>query len=94
MSTEDVPWARPAARHTTAFCSVVAWLAQRTDKTTITTLLRISWESVAKIVVDVVAEELHVVRFEGLARLGVDEVAYRKVTATSPSSPTTTSRVE
>ncbi|MGH3732351.1 MAG: ISL3 family transposase [Acidimicrobiales bacterium] len=78
VRTEDVPWARPAARHTKAFCSVVAWLAQRTDKTTITTLLRVSWEAVAKIVVGVVADELDVVRFEGLRRLGVDEVAYRK----------------
>ncbi|MGH3733189.1 MAG: transposase [Acidimicrobiales bacterium] len=78
VRTEEVPWARPAARHTKAFCSVVAWLAQRTDKTTITTLLRISWEAVAKIVVDVVADELDVVRFEGLKRIGVDEVAYRK----------------
>ena len=40
VRTEDVPWARPGARHTSAFSSVVAWLAQRTDKTTITTLLR------------------------------------------------------
>jgi transposase len=78
VRTEDVPWARLNARHTKTFCSVVAWLAQRTDKTTITTLLRVSWEAVAKIVVDVVEEELDVTRFEGLKRIGVDEVAYRK----------------
>jgi transposase len=78
VRTEVVPWARPGARHTNAFCSVVAWLAQRTDKTTITKLLRISWEAVAKIVVDVVGEVLDVERFNELRRLGVDEVAYRK----------------
>jgi transposase len=77
-ATEDVPWARPGARHTTAFSSVVAWPAQLTDKTTITTLLRVSWKSVAKIVVDVVADHLDVTRFDGLRRIGVDEVAYRK----------------
>ena len=75
VRAEDVPWARPCARHTKSFCSVVAWLAQRTDKTTITTLLRVSWEAVAKIVVDVVHDELDVTRFEGLKRIGVDEVA-------------------
>jgi transposase len=78
VRTEDVPWARPGARHTNAFCSVVAWLAQRVDKTTITKLLRVSWEAVAKIVIDVVGDVLNDDRFEGLARLGVDEVSYRK----------------
>jgi transposase len=78
VRTEDVPWARPGARHTDAFCAVVAWLAQRVDKTTITKLLRVSWEAVAKIVIDVVADVLNDGRFEGLVRLGVDEVSYRK----------------
>ncbi len=78
VRTEDVPWARPGARHTNAFCSVVAWLAQRVDKTTITKLLRVSWEAVAKIVVDVVADVLEDTRLEGLRRIGVDEVSYRK----------------
>jgi transposase len=78
VRTEDVPWARPGARHTNAFCAVVAWLAQRVDKTTITKLLRVSWEAVAKIVTDVVGDVLDESRFEGLARLGVDEVSFRK----------------
>jgi len=77
VRTEDVPWARPGARHTDAFCAVVAWLAQRVDKTTITKLLRVSWEAVAKIVIDVVGDVLNDDRFEGLVRLGVDEVSYR-----------------
>jgi transposase len=78
VRTEDVAWARPGARHTDAFCAVVAWLAQRVDKTTITKLLRVSWEAVAKIVIDVVGDVLNDDRFEGLVRLGVDEVSYRK----------------
>jgi len=56
----------------------VAWLAQRTDKTTITKLVRISWEAVARIVVSVVDHELDDSRLEGLVRIGVDEVSYRK----------------
>jgi transposase len=38
VRTEQVPWARPGARHTRDFQDVIAWLAQRTDKTTITGL--------------------------------------------------------
>ncbi len=76
--TEQVPWARPRARHTRDFQDVVAWLAQRTDRTTITTLLRVSWEAVTRIVGSVVAEQLDEARLNDLFRLGVDEVSYRK----------------
>jgi len=76
--TEDVPWARPRARHTRDFEDVVAWLAQHTDKTTITKLLRTSWETVAAIVERVVDDHLDRSRLQGLSRIGVDEVSYRK----------------
>jgi transposase len=78
VRTEQVPWARPRARHTRDFEDVVAWLAQRTDKTTITRLLRSTWETVDGIVERVVAEHLDEQRLEGLFRIGVDEVSYRK----------------
>lgn len=78
VRTEAVPWARPGARHSRDFEGVVAWLAQRADKTTITRLLRTSWETVAAIVGRVVAEHLDRRRLEGLYRIGVDEVSYRK----------------
>ena len=78
VRTEVVPWARPGARHTRDFQDVVAWLAQRTDKTTITRLLGVSWEAVARIVVSVVAEGTDQARLDGLYRIGVDEVSYRK----------------
>lgn len=78
VRTEVVPWARPNARHTRDFQDVVAWLAQRTDKTTITKLLRCSWEAVARIVVAVVEEEIDDSRLDDLYRIGVDEVSYRK----------------
>lgn len=76
--TEAVPWARPRARHSRDFEDVVAWLAQHTDKTTITRLLRTSWETVAGIVGRVVAEQIDERRLTGLLRIGVDEVSYRK----------------
>jgi transposase len=78
VRTEVVPWARPQARHTSAFEETVAWLAQRTDKTTVTRLLRISWEAVAAIVARVVASRLDEGRLENLRRIGVDEVSHRK----------------
>jgi transposase len=78
VRTEVVPWARPRARHTRDLQDVVAFMAQRMDKTTVCRLLRVSWEAVAKIVVDVVAEHLDADRLDGLYRIGVDEVAYRK----------------
>ena len=45
--TEGVPWARPGACDTKDLEDVVAFLAQRADKTTIARLLRVSWEAVA-----------------------------------------------
>jgi transposase len=73
-----VPWARLRARHTRDFEDVVAWLCQRTDQTTVATLLRCSWEAVHRIVGRVVAEHVDESRLENLYRIGVDEVSYRR----------------
>jgi transposase len=78
VRTEQVPWARPAARFTRDFEDVVAWLAQRTDKTAVCTLMRCSWQAVATIVTRVVAEHIDDTRLDRLYRIGVDEVSYRK----------------
>jgi len=78
VRTEAVPWARPAARHTRDFEDVVGWLCQHTDKTTVTRLMRTSWETVAGIVNRVVADHVDGRRLEDLYRIGVDEVSYRK----------------
>ena len=78
VRTEEVPWARRAARHTRDFEDVVAFLAQRVDKTTIARLLRCSWEAVTGIVVRVVADSIDDSRLNNLYRIGVDEVSYRK----------------
>jgi len=78
VRTEEVPWARPGARHCRDLQDLVAFMAQRMDKTTVTKLLRVSWEAVAKIVIDVVAEQLDAGRLDELFHIGVDEVSYRK----------------
>lgn len=78
VRTEQVPWARPGARHTKDFEDVVAFLAQRVDKTTVARLLRVSWEAVANIVERVVAHTIDDSRLNNLYRIGVDDVSYRK----------------
>jgi transposase len=78
VRTEVVPWARPAARHSRDFEDVIAWLAQRVDKTTVATLLRVSWEAVRNIIGRVVVEHIGDARLDNLYRIGVDEVSYRK----------------
>ena len=76
--TEQVPWARPGARLSRDLEDLIAFCAQRMDKTTVARLLRVSWASVARAVVRVVADHLDAARLDGLYRIGVDEVSYRK----------------
>lgn len=78
VRTEQVPWARPGARHTRDFEQLVAWLAQRTDKTSICRLLRCSWEAVQRIVTRVVADHLDDRRLDNLYRIGIDEISYKR----------------
>jgi transposase len=78
VRTAEVLWARPGARQTKDFQDVICRLAQRVDKTTTTKLLRVSWEAVPKIVTDFVADTIDEARLEGLYRIGVDEISYRK----------------
>ena len=75
---EAVPFARHRARFTRDFEDVVAWLAQRCDKTSITQLCRVNWRTVGAVVERVVADQLDDSRLDGLYRMGVDEVSYRK----------------
>lgn len=75
--TEDVPWARPGARHTRDFEDTVLWLAQRTDRTSVSTLLRCAWETVTAIINRGVDELLDARRLHTLYRIGVDEICYR-----------------
>lgn len=75
--TETLPWARPGARHTRDFEDTVLWLAQRTDRTTVATLMRCAWETVTSIINRGVAEHLDQRRLHALYRIGVDEICYR-----------------
>jgi len=75
----QVPWAAHGARHTRAFEVLVAWLVVRMNKTAVKTLLRVSWETVGAIVDRVVARDrARVDPFDGLVRIGIDEISYKK----------------
>jgi transposase len=78
VRTEQVPWARPAARHSKDFEDVVGWLAQRMDKTSTARLMRCSWHAVDAIVERVVAASIDDSRLDNLYRLGVDEISYKR----------------
>lgn len=74
-----VPWARHGAGHTLGFDQSVAWLATVCAKSAVTDLMRIAWRTVGKVVARVWADtEAQVDLLDGLRRIGVDEISYRK----------------
>ena len=75
---EQVPFARPGAHLTRDFDDLLAWLATRMDKTAIARLCRVSWRTVGRACERVVATELDPDRLDGLFRIGVDEISWRK----------------
>ena len=76
VRTEAVPWARPGSRFTRPFEDVVGFLAQQLDHTAVSRLVGISWSTVGQIARRLVAERLDQRRFDGLRRIGVDEISY------------------
>lgn len=74
-----VPWARHGAGHTRAFDDQIAWLAVHTSKTAVVALMRIAWRTVGAIIARVVADARAVTDpFDGLTRIGIDEISYRR----------------
>ncbi len=75
---EGVPFARPGAHLTRDLDDLLAWLATRMDKTSIASLCRVSWRTVGRSIARVVASELDAGRLDGLFRVGVDEISWRR----------------
>lgn len=76
---EKVPWSAKAdSRFTEDFEDQVAYLAQRCDKTSITEMFRIAWETVGRIIERVVKKKRPENPLTGLECIGVDELSYRK----------------
>lgn len=74
-----VPWARHDAGHTFVFDEQVAWLATQTSKSAVTQLMRIAWRTVGSVITRV-WEDVEAVtdRFDGLSRIGIDEISYKR----------------
>jgi len=76
---EQAPWSDDLrSRFTTDFEDQVAYLAQRVDKTSIESLMRIAWRTVGRIVGRVVAKRRPADPLDNLEYIGVDELSYRK----------------
>lgn len=75
-----VTWARHGARHTLEFDQTVTWLARYCAKRIVALLFRIAWETVGSILTRVMSgvDALGPDRFDGVRRIGIDEVSYQK----------------
>ena len=76
-----VPWARHGSWFTREFEDQVAWLATHCCRSVVAELMRVDWKTVGPICKRV-ADELEAARggsrFDGLARIGIDETSYKK----------------
>ena len=75
---EKVPWAPVASWFTYEFEDTVGYLAQRCDKTTISSMMRIAWDTVGRIIGRVVERHEPDDPLKGLTTIGVDEISYRR----------------
>src|SRR5690606_16542905 len=74
-----VPWARPGSAFTREFEDQCAWLAVHTSQTAVSSLLRIAWRTVGRIIRSVGEEaRSRIDLLDGLRRIGIDELSYRK----------------
>ena len=76
---ERVPGARRGSTFTRAFEDVVGWATKQMSKVAVAGLMRVAWETVGAILDRVVADakkgrDL----LDGLTRIGIDEVSFRK----------------
>lgn len=76
---ERVPWNdEEVSRFTQDFEEQVAFMTQRTDKTTVGRLFRIAWATVGRIIERVVRRLRPANPLEDLEYVGADELSYRK----------------
>lgn len=79
VTVAQVPWARHGVGFTRTFEDQVAWLAVHCPKSAIEQLMRVAWRTVGTIVQRVSDDaRARIDPLEGLRRIGIDEIAYRK----------------
>lgn len=79
--TSAVPWARHEARHTWAFEQMAAWCATQMSAAAAAELLRCSWRTIGAMVKRVLADlrgRAGGDGLDGLRRIGIDEISYRR----------------
>jgi transposase len=75
----QVPWARHDAGHTCDFDAMAAWFTVRTSKSATCLLLWVAWRTIGSIITRVNQDiEATVGRLEGLGRIGIDEISYKR----------------
>lgn len=77
-TAEWVPWAAHGAWHTLDFEDLTGYCAQQMSATHVGNLMRVSWRTVGKIVRRLLARKMPGDRLDGLRRIGIDELSYRK----------------
>lgn len=78
VTSEWVPWASPGSWFTDAFEQTTAFLAQAAAKTVVSEMMRVAWVTVGAIVGRVVERLGGADPLDGLTRIGVDELSYRR----------------
>lgn len=78
IGVEQVSWADALSRFTYPFEDLVAWQAQRLDKTAISTMLRIAWRTVGRIIERVVTRRRMAIDWTKVTAIAVDELSFRK----------------
>jgi len=73
------PWARPGAKHTRVFEDTCAWLTAHAAMSVVAVFLQVAWRTIAAIVARVVTDGRDTNDLlDGLSRIGIDEISYRK----------------
>jgi len=78
VKVERVPWAETSSWFTQPFEDHVGYLAQCCDKTTVSSMMRVAWDTVGAIIQRVVARHGDRNSLDGLTHIGVDELSYRR----------------
>ena len=81
IRNEAVPWARAGSRFTRAFEDTCVWLVRAAPKSTVAALMRVDWATIGRMIERVVAQYIAQREgdgLDGLTRIGIDEVSYRK----------------
>jgi len=78
VRTQAVPFARPGAHLTRQMENLIVWCAASMDWTAVSVLCRVAWRTVAAVVERVVPTTTDLDHLEGLVRIGVDEISWKR----------------